>query len=367
MEDQSPENEPVGWYDVVKDKPSTLVDAQVSVSGQFQSEEQAKQLWETVYAFLHAIGKVLDLSGLSRVIVSGDYTGALAELDRGFKTENMLTPTGDDVAVGVAMTPMILDDSGNLKSAMVLNAEHMLALLFPDGEEFRPYYTRAVYTLAHESGHAHDHVVQANCFPDVFLKTKLSQKESRLFIIAEASWSEYIASRLSAFLSEDITTADYESSFCKRLAALLPESRAAIKQYRMHHDVTRLLDEVSLLVKHVLVYSSYLLGQLDGLGLTVEEGAPGAWKAVSLTPLFAPFFTRLLDNLQQMHSSYGTWTSLDIHNSNKDLVQALLVAVGLELTESAEGLHCNVPYTPDTMPSFAEALAYRTAVLRSLK
>lgn len=355
------EGERSNWYEEAKDRPSTFVNIRVSVSGQFKSEEQAQQLWETVYAWLYLIGKVLDLSGLSKVIVTGDYNEALAELDRGFKTENVLVPTGDDVAVGVAMTPMILED-GILKSVMVLNTAHVIALLFPDNQEFKPHFTRMVYTLAHEGGHAHDHAIQAKCFPDVFLKTKLSQRDSRLFTIAEACWSEYIASRLSAFLSGDITTEDYESTFCQRVAALVPSSRVAITQYRMHHDVTRVLDEVSLLAKHAVVYGSYLMGQLDGLGITVEEGAPKAYEAVMGTPLFQPYFTRLRWHLQTLHASYGTWTTLDVHSPMKQLVSELLVALGLELTESAEGLYCNIPFTSETMPSLSEELAFRTSL-----
>ncbi len=347
----------VGWYEECKDKPSTFVNVPLSVSGTFNSEQQAQDLWGTIHAFLDLIGKVLDLSSLSKVIVATDYSGALAELDRGFESTKCLIPTADDVAVGVAMTPVIVE-GGNLKTVMVLNATYMTALLYPDNDEVNPYYTRMVYTLAHECGHAHDRAIQATFFRDNFLETKLSEKDSRLFAIAEACWSEYIASRLSAFLSADITTRDYESTFCERLAALVPKSREAITQYRMHHDVNRVLDEVCLLAKQAFVYGSYLLGQLAGLEVTVEDGAPKAYDAVVSTPWFRPYFERLDKHLQNIHASYGTWSSLAVHTPMKQIASELLGNLGLTLEERSEGLHCGIPFTPETMPSLSEQLAF---------
>lgn len=44
-------------------------------------------------------GKLMDLSGLTRVWVAYDYEGTLANLERGFDAENKLAPTQDDIAV----------------------------------------------------------------------------------------------------------------------------------------------------------------------------------------------------------------------------------------------------------------------------
>jgi hypothetical protein len=57
----------------------------------------------------------MNLSSLSRVWVSYDYENTLLSLNRGDEIQTKLTPTQDDVAVGIAMTPAIIEN-GAVKS-----------------------------------------------------------------------------------------------------------------------------------------------------------------------------------------------------------------------------------------------------------
>jgi hypothetical protein len=156
---------------------------------------------------------------------------------------------------------------------MVLNAYHMMVLIHPDNEEMEPYYRRMLYALAHECGHVHDLAVKVRCFPEQWLKLRLHRRDSTLFEIAEACWGEYIASRLSAVVSPDEITTDYESTFCEQMEKGMPAIRALLRQYRIHGNVAQVLEECSYIVKKVLVYASYLLGQLARLNRDLANGA----------------------------------------------------------------------------------------------
>lgn len=141
-----------------KQRPSTFPDIGIDLRG-YESEEFARSVGNEVLAFLTLFGKILNLERLHRVVVAYDYAETLASLDRGVETGLALTPTKDNFAEGIAMTPAILIE-GEPRSVMVLNAFHMAALAYPDDPKCAEYRDRMIHTLAHESGHVHDLGIQ---------------------------------------------------------------------------------------------------------------------------------------------------------------------------------------------------------------
>jgi hypothetical protein len=282
----------------------------------------------------------------------------LANLERGFEAASKLAPTQDDIAVGIAMTPAVLQD-GTAKSVMVLNAYHMMALAHPDNEELKPYYRRMMYTLAHECGHVHDLLAKTRSFPEQWLKLRLNRRDGALFEVAEACWSEYIASRLSAVMSSDDITIDYENTFCKQLEKGVPAMRGFLRQYRMHGDVTRVVSECSYVVNKVLVYASYLFGQLAGIDASFEEAAPKAKAILESHPEVRAVVERLEAELETMNSTYGSWDSFDVFEPLKKVALDLFAVAGLHLEDRGEeAMYVNIPFTKDTLPNAEEQAAY---------
>lgn len=292
----------------------------------------ARSVGSAILAFLQHFGKLLNLERLHRVIVAYDYAEALASLDRGIETSRTLKPTKDDFAEGVAMTPAILVND-EPRSVMVLNARHMAAIAYPENPECAEYYERMVYTLAHECGHVHDLAMQVKMLHGVTLKLQLPQREAFLLDFASGCWDEYIASRLSACFGGDHATKDYEDTFCSFLKGAKGRGDSAIRQYRMHGELTRLLNEVTREYRQVLVYASYLLGHLDGLEQSVEESAPKASELVKSISYFPPFFDRLRSELVTMHSRYRQWTTLDVYEPLKQIAYDLLKIGGLDVQQ----------------------------------
>ena len=64
----------------------------------------------------------MNLSSLSRVCVSYDYENTLLSLNRGDEIQTKLTPTQDDVAVGIrAQVRSLLADDNEIRHASFIN------------------------------------------------------------------------------------------------------------------------------------------------------------------------------------------------------------------------------------------------------
>jgi len=66
-------------------------------------EVTAQQLAERAGGFTRELSRYMDLSNLDGLTLGGDYPKALAELDRGYESTIVLSPS-NDVAIGIAMT-----------------------------------------------------------------------------------------------------------------------------------------------------------------------------------------------------------------------------------------------------------------------
>lgn len=344
------------WYDEVSARPSTLPEITISMTN-FAREEDARILADIIRGFLSFYGKVMNLGGLDRVWVTYDYQGTLANLERGFDTQDKLTPTNDEIGVGIAMTPAVLVD-GRPKSVIVLNALHMMALTQPENEDLKPYYRQMAYTLAHECGHVHDLAAKVQSLPEFWLKLKLNRYDALLFEVAEACWSEYIASRLSAFMSPVELTGQYETTLCEQLEKGVPAVRNAIRQYRMHGDVPRVLSETSYVVKKILVYASYLFGQLHGLDQSLKE-APKVKELLQSDPEILALLLRLESELSRLESTYTNWESFEVFDPLKQIALELYEAFGMEIESRGEaGLFVNIPLSEATVPNVGEQLEF---------
>jgi hypothetical protein len=259
------------------------------------------------------------------------------------------------------MTPTVLRE-GEPRSIMVLNAAYMCIFAQPESREIEAAREYIIYTIAHESAHVHDLDVRSSSIPDAILKTQLGFKDGILFYIASGCWEEYIACRLSAFVSKEQTLRSLEDTFCSALQAARGRANAAIRQYRMHHDVRRATEEVGEEYKRVLVYASYLLGHVDGSDRAIQEAAPKATAAVAGEEYFKPFFSKLHEALKALHSTYGKWSGFEVYETLKQLADELLKIGGIDLQTRPDGsAHVSIPFTRETMPTVDEQLAFVAA------
>lgn len=211
-------------FEILMQKPTTLPEDLVITLTNFSDEQDAHKCADVLRGYLQAFGRLMNLSLLDRVYVTFDYEGTLASLDRGFPTGNVLTPTNDDVATGIAMAPSVKREDG-WKSVIVIGAGYARSLSFEDDgssginqDQLEGLRAETVHILAHECGHVHDHATQAQRLPVDTNSKVWSSFEHRLKEPAMACWSEYIAEYLSAGFGTKDTLSNYETCFCERLA-----------------------------------------------------------------------------------------------------------------------------------------------------
>src|SRR5664280_1541449 len=341
-------------------RPSTMPPIGVDLIG-YATEEFARSVGDVINGWLHLFGKILNLKRLNQVVVSYNYNEALAGVNQGASVSGPLKPTNDEIAVGIAMTPTVLRD-GEAMSVMVLNAVCMEILVVAETPENAVLREQMIYILAHECGHVHDLDVRATSMPDIILKQRLSFRDGILFGIASRCWDEYIACRLSAFIAMESALRPLEDTFCSALERARDRANAAIRQYRMHADVSGVTKEVSDIYERVMVYAAYMVGHIDGIEGEVTALVPKAMDALERQPYLKPFFSRLCDELRAMHGTYGQWRGLEIYEPLKQLADDLLKAGGIDIQPRADdGAYVHVPFSAETMPTLEEQMAFLAA------
>jgi len=310
----------------------------------FASREDAERLGHVLANTVRDISRYIDVSRLDGISVAFDYNAALAQLDRGYQSSRPLSRTSDDLNIGVAMTPAVLR-AGVVKAHIVLCAPLVLPLEWPSDD----HYEYAFYIVAHECGHVEDLKIRDVCFPRTILQREITnQEEAVLDWFAGGLWEEYSACRSSAVFGKT-QMASYEKCFTNVLPSARERANAAIRSYRTHRSVDRVLEEAGSQLCAPLRYASYLLGDLDGRKASLDE-APRARDMLSGNPYEASI-NRLRDTLRSLWSRRGQWVSASEFEPLGAIVRDLLADGGLILRPLPDGsLHVNIPYKPETMP-----------------
>lgn len=339
------------------ERPCTLAgDMCVTVRGfAAEAEAVAQKLGRAVVTYFQILSRFMDLSRVERVIVAADYTAALAEVDRGIETKNILVATKDELMTGVAMTPAVLRD-GVLRCQVLLDANFVIAMLERDSlpiavsdDEFKEMGEQAHYLIAHEAGHAHDQAVIDRQLPGWILREPLRHYESGA---ALTSLSEYTACRLSATFGGGRETKNYEETFAKALATTREEGNRIIIAYRTHADLSSFVNEFIPLYTRLVKAYSYLLGHLDGLGQRIEDAAPTAYQAVQNTAWFTDLAKRWHEALQQGWEIYGTWKSPEeMYMPLQRVFHDVLRKGGIDVQPRPDGqFYIDIPFTVETLP-----------------
>jgi hypothetical protein len=196
----------------------------------------------------------------------------------------------------------------------------------------------------------HDLTERDESLPNIILQQPVTGcEEATLEPVAFALWEEYAACRLSALFGQDHTSF-LQQGLTSVLAVSRDKANAAICDYRLHADVSRVLREAGPHICRPLKISAYLLGHLDGLGLTLDD-IPETRDNVESSP-YGVFIERLHEELRDLWACRGNWTSYAVFGKLKLLVKELLGNGGLFLEPlPGGGMHVRIPFTPETMPA----------------
>jgi hypothetical protein len=330
-------------------RPSSVpANTNVSVQG-FDDEEAARSLGQTVGAIIVEVGRSIDLSKLDGVTVAIDYDAALAGLDRGMPGLRPLSRSDTKEMQGVAMSPAVWRNNEPL-THLVFNANPLIPLIW-EGDEFTAEdRAHSIGIIAHECAHVQVTADKGRSIPDCRLGTRIEGYERVvMFEVAEILWDEYAACRLSApFASRQ------NESHAQTLVACTEGARdqayRAIRSYRVHGDVDRLVGEAGPPLCSPLKAAAYLLGGMDGEGID-WVAHPDARDAIDKAD-----YGRLVDDLRaelrRLWSTRGAWLpTLEVFAGLEAIAKATFDSNGIFFqTDGIGQCRIDVPILPGAFP-----------------
>ncbi len=319
-------------FDELLNKSTVRQDLSLSVTGNFQSEEDAQKLLYTVLGFARVFGSVFDLTALDGITIADDYVAALAAIDRGYLNMKAATPTRDEFGAGFAMAVPVLRN-GEHKSHVVLDSALVRPLVDPTNE----YYALALHTLCHELAHVYDHLLRSKAMPNHYGTPMPDLREAVLTQFAMAAWDEYAASRLSANWGTPDYCSGYEQTLVPMLGSLLARSEAAKRTFAQDRNVERTMTELRGVFETFFVRGSYLIGHIDGLEKTLEETAPTLAAALRETSWLNALWTRYSSVLRSMFEKLDSWEGVQEYQPLKDLGEELLLRGGMGFVKLPTG------------------------------
>lgn len=335
--------EPVGDLDWLA--PTAPANFNVCLRG-FATAEDAQKLGGILGSAIRMISGLIDLERLDGVTVGFDYDEALSSVDRGMEGLRPLSRSDGEV-VGIAMSPAVLRD-GVVKVHLVFSASYIWGLTEENAES--EDYRFALGVIAHECAHVEVTKHRDEAFPDTVLQTKYDNYEAELFgQVADICWEEYAACRAAAVFSSGKSD-DYAEGLKAVVNVARDQSNAAIRSYRSHADINRVVNEAGSPLCEPLKLASYLLGHLDGCGKEWEAEAEA--RTVLEDRGYGAVVDLLHARLRDLWDRRGSWDSTAEFQPLRDIVRDTFALGGLHVRPGrspTEG-YIDIPLTPETMP-----------------
>lgn len=310
----------------------------------FSSVEEAERVAYTVGYTVRLISRLIDLERLAGITIATDYTDGLASVDRGYPNAKTPTATSSSEIVGAAMSVNVLRD-GVVKAHLVFAADMMLPLL----DSNSPYTALALSLVAHECGHVADLKHRDEKFPGTILQNKYNgYYQQMIYPLADILWEEYAACRISAVFS-DKETPRFEESLVSVSGVAQERSKAAIRAYRLHGNLNRVLAKAGNALCEPLRMMAYLRGQLDGLGQDLDQ-APAA-RTLLACSAYGAISDQLTLALRDLWERRAGWASPAEFEPLRKLCVDTFALGGIFLTPAPDGnVYVHIPFTPGTMP-----------------
>lgn len=318
---------------------------QIQLRG-FNESKETQNFIAALKDVLLDCGEMMDLGRLAGITVGFDFDDAVQSVELGIESSHAksYTKDGDFICVGKAMN--VIRD-GMVMSHVVYNAN----VIWPISDQEHADFLQAAHIIAHELGHVAELKWRDEALPGVMLKYQSPDWVNALLLqVAVVIWEEYAACRLTAPWGDPKQQIEsYAASFEMAATNALPRVHTAIREYRHHGDVDRLLNEAGKDLAPPIKVLGYLLGQIDGSNIEVDiaEICPN-----HLQTVYRGFVPRFHEKLRGIWDTRESWAGMEIFDGLKGLTADVFRAAGMDIRKQSDGHYVDVPFTPQTMPSF---------------
>lgn len=310
----------------------------------FAQNEEMRKFADALQDLMIELSTVMDLSRLDGVTVGYDFDAAIKSVDLGYANTHghSYTNNGDYICVGKALNVM---RAGVVKQHVVYNAGVIEQLIDPE----HAYHQQAIHIIAHEFGHVAELKWRDEALPGAMLGYQSGDAVDAMLLQASlAIWEEYAACRLTAAYGDaDRQQTQYSDNYQQSTAVALDRAKSAIKSYRTHADVDKLLFETGEHLAPPIKMLGYLLGHLDGLDF---EGSLDKLCPDHMGTIYQPLAPQLHAELRGLWDSHPNWGGVECFDGLKALVKQAYRAAGMHIRKEGDGHYVDVPFTLDTMP-----------------
>lgn len=213
---------------------------------------------------LSEISQLITLDCLEGITFTDDYINALYELDRGYPNTKPLETSSNDIAVGIAMSPLIIRN-GLIKTHLILRSNVGYDLLSND-QSVREF---AIYIIIRQLMESAYIGLFDSTLPNILLKPIEHEYEGMLYQCIEPALTAYFSCRASAGFGRDDEIKEIYIKLLvlaiERAQRIIPEARLS---YRFDKDLDKLLSVTWEFIKQILQFSSQILGHCDGINIS---------------------------------------------------------------------------------------------------
>ncbi|RWE23422.1 MAG: hypothetical protein EOS41_21165 [Mesorhizobium sp.] len=294
----------------------------------------------------------LDFRRMRRLFISSRYGETLDELSADTISGRSIGYTDEEYARGVAKVLILPVKDGGFEIVPVLAAEPF-AILGSDfaslGADDKTWYGAVLHMLHHELCHVHDDNKKLDAMPATMLGKGWAGAEMFIGPLAEVSWCEYFANRVSSFTAPADQVTDTAQMFQDALQRTKPLINDHVLAYRTNADLKGLM---ALFQRHgdfLVKSAAYMLGYLDGIEMSLEEVSADAHLALTESG-FLPIWERMQETLRTMFAQHpkGWDDSLAIYADLLAIMLDFYDEMGLVLQAQPDGgLYVDVPFRPE--------------------
>lgn len=280
----------------------------------------------------------LNFDALDSIVFHSDYTLALREI--GERAGRPCEATSEASGIGLAMVVHLAD-----KCVTVMDAGIALGMVDDSDEARRDL---CIDTALHELCHVYDYARKRRLLGHEFLKRRLQPIEVHVFPAAEAAWCEYFANKYSnsARSSPDM----HPRYLADVVPVVVNDIRAAVRSYRTHHQLDRLLEVCEQKVGFLFQCFGYAAGRLAATGARLEEVAPDSASELKKAGFWDAWCNVYL-GLERLDACREEWTSFDELKPLMAVVDTAFKTLGLYYSASGDARRVDIPFTPETMPN----------------
>lgn len=319
---------------------------EIALNTNIFTQEEKVQLKPKLEKAINDLAFGLDIASLKKVIIPSDFTEEIIsfQIEHGKKERGHTKTENEDT---IAKVMYYIENEEYFQ--VIFIHENCIAALISIGDELPndiELAKRSCHYIRHELGHVHDEFQKRKIYSEELRKGEgLDPVQFRLTLHSDIVWSEYFANRTAAVnLTSDIflDTISYTFDLIDRISI---ECREYISKYRLHGDISLLLQQIEKSTSILFYFTAHSFGYLHYFK-ELSKGYESIKEQVEKN-IFGTYYKEswiLIDKvLNNMFSKYPNWNDIYELEELNGAIHLCWNRLGIYLENDGGKLYVSVP------------------------